>query len=141
MQGFNVFKDSTRAFFVDQVGELQARGAEGVILGCTEIELLIQQEHTPDTPLFASAEIHIGEVPANHRALCLLPFFRSVCGCVCVYCCVLLCGCCWICCWDCFSLHCTPTPSALIYHVMWGAVVAAAAIAKRLAEGPAAKAP
>jgi hypothetical protein len=46
---------------VDQVAQLQARGAQGVILGCTEIELLIKQEHTPDTPLFASAELHIGK--------------------------------------------------------------------------------
>jgi aspartate/glutamate racemase len=28
-------------------------------LGCTEIELLVQQEHVPDLPLLPSAEIHI----------------------------------------------------------------------------------
>jgi aspartate/glutamate racemase len=28
-------------------------------LGCTEIELLVQQEHTPSLPLLPSAEIHI----------------------------------------------------------------------------------
>lgn len=57
--GFNVFKDETRTFFVDQVRKLVARGASGVILGCTEIELLIKQEHVPDVPLFPSAELHI----------------------------------------------------------------------------------
>merc|ERR1740117_333779 len=34
--GFGVFKPSTLAFFKDQVEQLVARGAEGVILGCTE---------------------------------------------------------------------------------------------------------
>ena len=57
--GFNIFKDSTRQFFVEQVQELASRGAQGVILGCTEIELLIQQEHVPEVPLFPSAELHI----------------------------------------------------------------------------------
>jgi len=57
--GFNVFKDSTREYFVGQVRALAARGAQGVICGCTEIELLIQQEHVPEVPLFPSAELHI----------------------------------------------------------------------------------
>ena len=56
--GFNVFKDTTRAFFVEQVRKLAARGAVAVILGCTEIELLELQEHV-DVPLFRSAELHI----------------------------------------------------------------------------------
>ena len=38
--GHNIFHDSTRAFFVKMVRKLQVRGCEGVILGCTEIELL-----------------------------------------------------------------------------------------------------
>ena len=57
--GFGEFKESTRAFFAAQVRQLRARGAEGVILGCTEIELLLRQEDTPEVPLFASAELHI----------------------------------------------------------------------------------
>ena len=57
--GFGEFKESTRAFFAAQVRQLHARGAEGVILGCTEIELLLRQEDTPEVPLFASAELHI----------------------------------------------------------------------------------
>ena len=73
--GFNVFKDTTRTFFVDQVHKLSARGAGGVILGCTEIELLIQQVHAPEVPLFPSAELHIegiGKVLA--RKACLTSF-------------------------------------------------------------------
>lgn len=57
--GFNIFKNSTREYFVGEIDALAHRGAEGVILGCTEIELLVQQEHTPNVPLFASAEIHL----------------------------------------------------------------------------------
>ena len=60
--GFNIFKDETRAFFAAQVRALAARGAQCVILGCTEIELLIQQEHVPEVPLFRSAELHIEAV-------------------------------------------------------------------------------
>lgn len=39
------------------VSDLQARGAEGVILGCTEIGLLLKPEDT-ETPLFDTAAIH-----------------------------------------------------------------------------------
>jgi len=56
--GFGIFKSETRKFFVDQMDRMVARGAEGVILGCTEIELLVQQKHC-DYPLFPSAELHI----------------------------------------------------------------------------------
>jgi aspartate racemase len=43
--------------YLDIMARLQDRGAEGVILGCTEIGLLVQQ---PDTsaPLFDTARIH-----------------------------------------------------------------------------------
>ena len=36
---------------------LAERGAQGVILGCTEIGLLVQQANTP-MPLFDTTEIH-----------------------------------------------------------------------------------
>ena len=57
--GHNVFKAATREFFLNQIQKLVARGAEGVILGCTEIELLVKQPHIPEVPLFPSAELHI----------------------------------------------------------------------------------
>eukprot|EP00039_Didymoeca_costata_P013140 m.195306 g.195306 ORF g.195306 m.195306 type:complete len:251 (-) comp15688_c0_seq7:2747-3499(-) len=59
--GYNVFKDSTREYFLDQVEALKSRGAQGVILGCTEIELLINQKHTT-TPVFPSAELHLNAI-------------------------------------------------------------------------------
>ena len=44
---------------VKAIRGLEARGTEACILGCTEIELLVQQEHVPSLPLLPSAEIHI----------------------------------------------------------------------------------
>jgi len=57
--GFNIFKPETRAFFLKNIEKLVARGAQGVILGCTEIELLVAQSHVPEVKLFRSAELHI----------------------------------------------------------------------------------
>jgi len=50
-------RDGSRKAFLDILKTLKARGAEGVILGCTEIALLIQQDQT-DVPLFDTTEIH-----------------------------------------------------------------------------------
>lgn len=56
---YNVFRDESRSKMVSAIRALESRGAEACILGCTEIELLVQQEHVPGLPLFSSAEIHI----------------------------------------------------------------------------------
>lgn len=58
---FSVFKEDSRAFFVDLIRRLHRdQGAEGgVILGCTEIELLVRHGDVPDVPVFRSAELHI----------------------------------------------------------------------------------
>lgn len=61
---YNVFTDESRAKMVKEIRRLEARGAEACILGCTEIELLVQQEHVPTFPLLPSAAIHI-ETVAN----------------------------------------------------------------------------
>lgn len=47
----------SRTEFVRITEELATRGAQGVILGCTEIGLLLRQEDT-DVPLFDTTEIH-----------------------------------------------------------------------------------
>lgn len=46
-----------KAYYVEAIEALKAQGAQGVILGCTEIGLLIQPEDSP-LPVFDSAEIH-----------------------------------------------------------------------------------
>ena len=56
---FENFQASSRETMVNAIRALAARGAEACILGCTEIELLVQQEHLPELPLLPSAEIHI----------------------------------------------------------------------------------
>ena len=56
---YNVFRDESRTKMVDVIRGLEARGAEACILGCKEIELLVQKEHVPGFPLLPSAEIHI----------------------------------------------------------------------------------
>ncbi|MFK7805661.1 MAG: aspartate/glutamate racemase family protein [Anaerolineae bacterium] len=56
---FNEFLESSRKTMVEVIRNLAAQGAQACILGCTEIELLVQQEHVPELPLLPSAEIHI----------------------------------------------------------------------------------
>ena len=46
--------------FLEIVDKLRSKGAEGIILGCTEIGLLIKNEDT-DVPLFDTAIIHAEE--------------------------------------------------------------------------------
>lgn len=41
------------------VGELREHGAEGVILGCTEIFLLVAQEDLPDFPVYDTTALHV----------------------------------------------------------------------------------
>jgi aspartate racemase len=51
------FLPETRAAFLEVISGLRARGAEGVVLGCTEIPLLIKQDDSP-VPLFDTLGIH-----------------------------------------------------------------------------------
>jgi aspartate racemase len=51
-----VVPDSRQAY-LDIIDELVAQGAEGVILGCTEITMLVKPEHT-QVPLFDTTALH-----------------------------------------------------------------------------------
>jgi aspartate racemase len=51
------FLPGTRTALVDLVHELQRRGAQGVVLGCTELPLLLRPEDC-DVPLFDTLAIH-----------------------------------------------------------------------------------
>ena len=51
------FKDSSREYYRQVIKDLAAKGAEGVILGCTEIGLLIKQADSP-IPVFDTTAIH-----------------------------------------------------------------------------------
>ena len=52
-----IIRDESRAEFLRIIDDLHDRGAEGVIEGCTEIVMLVQQEHTA-VPLFDTTAIH-----------------------------------------------------------------------------------
>lgn len=52
-----VVRDESRAAYQDVISRLVSDGAEGVILGCTEIELLVRQEHSP-VPVFPTTRLH-----------------------------------------------------------------------------------
>ena len=57
---FDILTDESRAFFVGLARALVAeQGVQGVVLGCTEIELLVEQKDAPDVTLFASAALHM----------------------------------------------------------------------------------
>ncbi|WP_134656363.1 aspartate/glutamate racemase family protein [Streptomyces sp. H23] len=52
-----VVRDDSRVAYQKVIDELVDEGAEGVILGCTEIELLIRPEDSP-VPIFPTARLH-----------------------------------------------------------------------------------
>ncbi len=51
------FKDSSREYYRQVIKDLAAQGAEGVILGCTEIGLLIKETDS-SVPVFDTTAIH-----------------------------------------------------------------------------------
>lgn len=53
----NILKPETKAKYLQIIQKLQDEGAEGIILGCTEIPLLISQDDC-DIKLFDTIEIH-----------------------------------------------------------------------------------
>lgn len=52
-------REDSRATYLDIVDELVNRGAAGLVLGCTEIELLIDQEDRPEFPMFDTTALHV----------------------------------------------------------------------------------
>ena len=51
-------RDTSRQAYLQIVDDLVARGAEGVVLGCTEIELLLSQEDCP-VPVLPTTRLHV----------------------------------------------------------------------------------
>ena len=51
------FKRETKEKFLNIIVDLEKQGAQGIVLGCTEIPLLIKQEHV-GLPAFNTLEIH-----------------------------------------------------------------------------------
>ncbi len=53
-----IFLDETKIKFLDIIENLEKRGVQGIILGCTELPLLIKQEDV-NIPLFNILKIHL----------------------------------------------------------------------------------
>jgi aspartate racemase len=53
-------EDTSRDEYLRIIDDLRSRGAEGIIEGCTEIVMLVQQQHT-DVPIFDTTSIHAEE--------------------------------------------------------------------------------
>lgn len=54
-----VLRDESRQAYREVVGRLATAGAQGVILGCTEIELLLTEPDVDGVPLFPTTRIHV----------------------------------------------------------------------------------
>ena len=52
-------RDASKREYLRVVNGLRTRGAQGVILGCTEIFLLISQNDLPGFPVFDTTELHV----------------------------------------------------------------------------------
>lgn len=62
-----VVREESRAAYLTVVDRLVGQGAEGVILGCTEIELLLDPDETYRVPVFPTTRLHA--LAAVDRAL------------------------------------------------------------------------
>lgn len=56
------FLPESKARYLAIVDRLRGRGADGVILGCTEIPLLVGQGDRPDFPMFDTAALHVDAI-------------------------------------------------------------------------------
>jgi aspartate racemase len=56
--GKEIFREETKRRYITIIDELALKGAQGIILGCTEIPLLIKQADC-NLPLFDTVSIHV----------------------------------------------------------------------------------
>ncbi|NNE01973.1 MAG: amino acid racemase [Eudoraea sp.] len=52
-----LFTKEATSFFLEQIQSLKKRGAEGIILGCTELPILLETSSS-DIPLLATTQLH-----------------------------------------------------------------------------------
>ena len=53
-----VFSEEAKAFYIEQVDLLKQKGADGIILGCTELPILLK-DVTASLPLLPTTDLHI----------------------------------------------------------------------------------
>jgi aspartate racemase len=54
----HIFLESSKEYFINVIKSLYSKGAEGIVLGCTEIKLLLTQEDIKGIILFDTTELH-----------------------------------------------------------------------------------
>jgi len=54
-----VVREASRRSYLGIIDDMVAEGAEGVVLGCTEIEMLVEQADRPEVPLFDTTALHV----------------------------------------------------------------------------------
>jgi aspartate/glutamate racemase len=62
-RGRGEVRPDSRRRFLEIIEHLRERGAQGIVLGCTEIPLLLEPQHC-DLPLFNTALLHAGKALA-----------------------------------------------------------------------------
>jgi aspartate racemase len=55
--GMGIFKQQTKRYVLQQIAELQRHGAQGIILGCTEFPLIIDQADVA-IPVLDTTRLH-----------------------------------------------------------------------------------
>ncbi len=55
---FGTLKDESRTIYIEIMRDLADRGAEGIVLGCTEIEMLVKPEDVIELTLFDTTSLH-----------------------------------------------------------------------------------
>ncbi|QSG11311.1 Aspartate racemase [Halapricum desulfuricans] len=60
-----IVRDESRERYLDVIDDMVAAGADGIVLGCTEIELLIEQADRPNVPLFDTTALHVERAIAH----------------------------------------------------------------------------
>jgi aspartate racemase len=53
------FTEKSKAIYLEIMNSLRSRGAQGIILGCTEIPLLVNQTDLPQLPMFDTLRRHV----------------------------------------------------------------------------------
>lgn len=54
----HIFLESSKDYFLKVISSLSKKGAEGIILGCTEIKMLISQDDIIEIQLFDTTDLH-----------------------------------------------------------------------------------
>jgi aspartate racemase len=55
-----IFLEDTRIFYLDQMNKMRERGAEGIILGCTELPMMFGPDDY-DLPLLDTTRLHVNK--------------------------------------------------------------------------------